>query len=186
MNVKNQPIDTLGFSTRVINAIGALGISRVEELAAFAERDLYRLPNLGKKSVLEIRDTLATYGMALGTPLATPEIAASPRKKEADIDALIRQSIARHIPFLEAASRSGCGAADNHLGRIYLEGQGGLRDYRKARLYFIRAARRGCCNGYINLALIYRIGYGVRRSLSKAARLMRRFEQSAPRNLSTW
>ena len=52
------------------------------------------------------------------------------------------------------------------------------RDYRKARVLFIRAARRGCRLGDFNLALIYRIGYGVRRSLAKAERLMRRYERA--------
>lgn len=181
MNARNQPINALGFSTRVTNAIGALGISRLEELAFLAERDLYRLPNLGKKSIQEIRETLAVYGMSLGTSEVAPVIASSPQKEETDVDALIRQYINKRIPFLEAASRSGCGAADNHLGRIYLEGQGVLRDCRKARLYFIRAARRGCSIGYINLALIYRIGYGVRRSLAKAERLIRRHQKLVKR-----
>jgi TPR repeat protein len=179
MQPGNQPIDAIGFSTRVTNVIATLGVTRLEELACFEERDLYRLANLGKKSVLEIRDALAANGLALGKSPPTTTVEPRPPKPEADLEDVIRQCIARRIPFLESASLAGCAAADNHLGRIYLEGLGVPRDYRKARVLFIRPSRRGCRLGDFNLALIYRIGYGVRRSLAKAERLMRRYERTA-------
>jgi TPR repeat protein len=179
MQAGNQPIDSIGFSTRVTNVIGTLGVTRLAELACFEERDLYRLANLGKKSVHEIRDVLTAHGLALGTPLPTTTVEPRPSKPDADPQALIRLCIARRIPFLESASLAGSAAADNHLGRIYLEGLGVPRDYRKARVLFVRASRRGCRLGDFNLALIYRIGYSVRRSLAKAERLMRRYQRRA-------
>jgi TPR repeat protein len=179
MQAGNQPIDSIGFSTRVTNVIGSLGVTRLAELACFEERDLYRLANMGKKSVQEIRDVLTAHGLSFGTPLPTTTIEARQTKTKSDPEAVIRLCIARRIPFLESASLAGCAAADNHLGRIYLEGLGTPRDYRKARVLFIRASRRGCRLGDFNLALIYRIGYGVRRSLAKAERLMRRYERAA-------
>lgn len=179
MNAGNQLIDTLEFSTRVSNVLGSIGITRLAELAALEERDLYRLPNLGRKSINEIRTVLAEKGLIFGTPLVPTVTEQCQVRPEKTLDAVIRESIARRVPFLEASSLAGCGSADNHLGRIYLEGLGVARDYRKARVLFIRAARRGCRLGYINLALIYRIGYGVRRSIAKAERLMRRHERSS-------
>jgi TPR repeat protein len=178
MHAVNQPIDSINFSTRVTNVLGAVGVSRLAELARYEERDLYRLPNLGKKSIREIREVLEAHGLAFGMPELTAPAEARTAKPAMDPGDELRQSIARHIPSLESASLAGCAAADNHLGRIYLEGLGVPRDYRKARVLFIRAARRGCRLGDFNLALIYRIGYGVRRSLAKAERLMRRYERA--------
>ena len=86
------------------------------------------------------------------------------------LDQLICKSIAGRVQFLERASRDGYTSADIHLGRIYLEGAGVPTDFRKARVYFARAARRGNWLGYWNLAVIYRVGYGVRRSEAKALR----------------
>jgi len=60
MHAGNQPIDSIGFSTRVTNVLCAVGVTRLDELARFEERDLYRLPNLGKKSIHEIREVLET------------------------------------------------------------------------------------------------------------------------------
>jgi TPR repeat protein len=178
MHAGNQPIDSIGFSTRVTNVLGAVGLTRLAELARFEERDLYRWPNLGKKSIREIREVLEAHGLVFGMHEVLVPAEVRKVKPAVDPDEELRQSIARHIPFLESASLSGCAAADNHLGRIYLEGLGVPRDYRKARVLFIRAARRGCRLGDFNLALIYRIGYGVRRSLAKAERLMRRYERA--------
>ncbi len=175
MHAGNQPIDSIGFSTRVTNVLCAVGVTRLDELARFEERDLYRLPNLGKKSIHEIREVLEAHGLVFGMQEAPVPVEVRKAKPVVDPDEELRQSIARNIPFLESASLAGCAAADNHLGRIYLEGLGVPVDYRKARVLFIRAARRGCRLGDFNLALIYRIGYGVRRSLAKAERQMARY-----------
>ncbi len=178
MNAGNQPIDSIGFSTRVTNVLCAVGVTRLDELARYEERDLYRLPNLGKKSIREIREVLEAHGLVFGMQEVPAPVEVRKVKPVVDSNEELHHSIARHIPFLVSASLAGCVAADNHLGRIYLEGLGVPRDYRKARVLFIRAARRGCRLGDFNLALIYRIGYGVRRSLAKAERLMRRYERA--------
>lgn len=173
-------VESLGFSTRVMNALYAIQINSLEDLARKTELDLYRVPNLGRKSVNEIREILTSHGLMLG--MTFPDPASAPCNAKAtsgkSVDEWIRKLAGERIPFLQKASLSGCAAADNHLGRLYLEGIGVDRDYRKARVLFIRAARRGCRLGYANLALIYRIGYGVRRSIPKSERLMRRYGQA--------
>ena len=173
-------VDAVGFSTRVMNVMASLRIDDLKQLAQYTEQDLFRLPNLGRKSVEEIRAALADHGLALGMVFAADEALrkSEPVWRTKSVDEWIRELATGRIPFLQSASLAGCAAADNHLGRLYLEGIGTGRDYRKARVLFIRAARRGCRLGYANLALIYRIGYGVRRSAAKAERLMRRFEKA--------
>jgi TPR repeat protein len=168
----------IGFSTRVQNALGSMGLHDLTELASLTEQDLYRWPNMGRKSVTEIKEQLAYRGLTLGMvfaekPSEHPDTSSLQAKS---LDSIIGESRANRILFLVTASRAGYGSADNHLGVIYLEGVGAPRDYRKARLHFIRAARRGYRLGFWNLALIYRIGYGVRRSEKKAARWMRQYQ----------
>ena len=172
-------VDAVGFSTRVMNVMTSLRVDDLKQLAQYTEQDLFRLPNLGRKSVDEIRAALAGYGLDLGMVFKADEAMrqSEPLCRTKSVDEWIRELAVGRIPFLQSASLAGCAAADNHLGRLYLEGIGADRDYRKARVLFIRAARRGCHLGYANLALIYRIGYGVRRSAAKAERLMRRFVQ---------
>ena len=74
------------------------------------------------------------------------------------------------------ASTAGNASADVHLGRMYLEGVGVRTSFRKARVYFIRAARS---LGYWNLAVVYQTGYGVRRSKTKASRYLRLWNRHA-------
>jgi hypothetical protein len=173
-------IDDLEFSTRVHNALGAMKVETMLELVQMTEQELMRSPNLGRKSLYEIKDTLAGYGLTLGLkidPVASNEQAA-PRAAKT-FNEYVCESVARRVRFFEKASRDGCASADNLLGRMYLEGVGVRPDFRKARHYFIRAARRGNRLGFWNLSLIYRIGYGIRRSEAKANRWMQAWEVRA-------
>lgn len=166
-------VDGLGFSTRVQNVLDGMHIHTLAELVCLSDVDLLRSPNLGRKSLSEIHQILNAQGLSLGmklevdTPSDIQEIDSSKA-----LDQLICKSLAGRVRFLERASRDGYSCADIHLGRIYLEGAGVPTDFRKARVYFARAARRGNRLGYWNLAVIYRIGYGVRRSEQKALRLL--------------
>jgi TPR repeat protein len=165
--------DEVDFSTRTQNVLRQMGIDDLQQLASQTERDLLRQPNLGKKSLNEIQATLADFGLTLGMVFAAPEagLQATGKSREVlDYEGHVLAAIKRHLPFLEQASRVGYGSADNHLGVLYLEGKGVKQDFRRARVYFVRAARRGFKPGFWNLSLLYRIGYGVRRSLVKADR----------------
>ncbi|TXI95437.1 MAG: hypothetical protein E6Q34_03085 [Burkholderiaceae bacterium] len=166
-------VDGLGFSTRVQNVLDGMRVETLSDLVSLTDSDLLRSPNLGRKSLTEIHQILSTHGLSLGMRLevATPSgvQAIDPSKT---LDQLICKFVAGRVPFLERASRDGYSSADIHLGRIYMEGVGVPTDFRKARVYFARAARRGNRLGYLNLAVIYRVGYGVRRSEVKALRFL--------------
>jgi len=170
-NVLRTRIDDLEFSTRVHNALGAMKVETVFELVQMTELDLMRFPNMGRKSLFEIKDTLAGRGLTLGLKFdAMPEDEAQAPKASRTYNEHLNKSASRQVRFLENASRSGLASADVLLGRMYLEGLGVDVDFRKARHYFVRAARRGNRLGFWNLAVMYRIGYGVRRSEAKVAR----------------
>lgn len=166
-------VDGLGFSTRVQNVLDGMRIQTLAELVCLSDVDLLRSPNLGRKSLSEIHQVLNSQGLSLGMKLEVPS---SAEVQEIDpakaLNQVICKSIAGRVEFLVQASRDGCTSADIHLGRMYLEGAGVATDFRKARVYFVRAARKGNLLGYWNLAVIYRVGYGVRRSEAKVLRLL--------------
>ena len=171
-------VDGLGFSTRVQNVLDGMRVVTIGDLVALSDRELLRSPNLGRKSLSEIHQVLGARGLCLGMRRE----AAEPGTGEVvipgeELDRLIARSVARRIRFLERASRDGCSSADVHLGRIYLEGVGVRTSFRKARVYFARAARRGNRLGYWNLAVLDQTGYGVRRSPAKAARWMEAYRR---------
>jgi len=65
----STPIADLHLSARPASALQMLKIRYVYELVQQSPLDLFRLPNLGQKSLREVRDKLATLGLTLGMTL---------------------------------------------------------------------------------------------------------------------
>ena len=61
-----RPVDDLELTVRSANCLKAENIHWVGELVRRTEHDLLKTPNLGKKSLAEIRAILAEHGLALG------------------------------------------------------------------------------------------------------------------------
>ncbi len=59
------PIESLNLQSRSYNALRRRGILTVGELVAHSEADLLDIRNFGTKSIEEIKESLATLGMAL-------------------------------------------------------------------------------------------------------------------------
>lgn len=64
-----RKVDELELSVRSANCLKAEGIERVGDLIQRTETDLLRTPNLGKKSLTEIKTALAEQGLELGMKL---------------------------------------------------------------------------------------------------------------------
>lgn len=64
-----RKVDELELSVRSANCLKAEGIERVGDLIQRSESDLLRTPNLGKKSLTEIKTALAEQGLSLGMKL---------------------------------------------------------------------------------------------------------------------
>tara|TARA_R100000656_G_scaffold74699_1_gene55453 strand:+ start:675 stop:1115 length:441 start_codon:yes stop_codon:yes gene_type:complete len=58
-------IDDLWFSARITNILHKHNIKTVNDLLRFSEIELFRLQNLGRKSLNEIKETLGLYGVNL-------------------------------------------------------------------------------------------------------------------------
>ena len=64
-----RPIDDLELTVRSTNCLKAENIYQVGDLVQRTEVELLKTPNLGKKSLTEIKDVLASKGLSLGIKL---------------------------------------------------------------------------------------------------------------------
>lgn len=64
-----RPVDDLELTVRSANCLKAESIFYIGDLIQRSENDLLKTPNLGKKSLTEIKNVLASHGLSLGTQL---------------------------------------------------------------------------------------------------------------------
>jgi DNA-directed RNA polymerase subunit alpha len=64
-----QAIDDLDLTVRSANCLKAENIYYVGDLIQRTEMELLKTPNLGKKSLTEIKEVLASKGLSLGMHL---------------------------------------------------------------------------------------------------------------------
>ena len=64
-----RPVDDLELTVRSANCLKAESIFYIGDLIQRTEVELLKTPNLGKKSLTEIKDVLATKGLSLGMRL---------------------------------------------------------------------------------------------------------------------
>ncbi len=64
-----RPVDDLEVTVRSANCLKAENIYYIGDLIQRTEVELLKTPNLGKKSLTEIKDVLASYGLSLGMRL---------------------------------------------------------------------------------------------------------------------
>lgn len=81
-----HPVDELELTVRSANCLKAENLYYIGDLIQCTEVELLRTPNLGKKSLTEIKDVLASHGLSLGLKLENwPP--ASIREKEEEEEA---------------------------------------------------------------------------------------------------
>ncbi len=64
-----RPVDDLELTVRTADILRAEGIYYIGDLIQRNEIELLRMPNMGKKAVIEIKDVLASRGLSLGMQL---------------------------------------------------------------------------------------------------------------------
>lgn len=64
-----RPVDDLELTVRSANCLKAENIYYIGDLIQCTEVELLKTPNLGKKSLTEIKDVLGSHGLALGSRL---------------------------------------------------------------------------------------------------------------------
>jgi DNA-directed RNA polymerase subunit alpha len=63
--MENFPIEELELGVRSYNCLKRVGIETIGDLVTKTENELAAIPNFGKKSVEEVKETLATHGLTL-------------------------------------------------------------------------------------------------------------------------
>jgi DNA-directed RNA polymerase subunit alpha len=63
--MENFPIEELELGVRSYNCLKRVGIETIGDLVMKTEQGLAAIPNFGKKSIEEVRETLATHGLNL-------------------------------------------------------------------------------------------------------------------------
>jgi DNA-directed RNA polymerase subunit alpha len=80
-------IEELDFSVRTYNCLKKANIQTIQDLVQTTEEDLMNIRNFGRKSLLEVRDKLAQFGLALaGSTLEVPSGSASDEDDEGVLD----------------------------------------------------------------------------------------------------
>jgi DNA-directed RNA polymerase subunit alpha len=63
--MENFPIEELELGVRSYNCLKRVGIETIGELVSKSENELAAIPNFGRKSIEEVKETLATHGLGL-------------------------------------------------------------------------------------------------------------------------
>jgi DNA-directed RNA polymerase subunit alpha len=63
--MENFPIEELELGVRSYNCLKRVGIETIGDLVSKSENELASIPNFGKKSIEEVKETLATHGLNL-------------------------------------------------------------------------------------------------------------------------
>jgi DNA-directed RNA polymerase subunit alpha len=63
--MENFPIEELELGVRSYNCLKRVGIETIGDLVTKTENELAAIPNFGKKSIEEVRETLAAHGLTL-------------------------------------------------------------------------------------------------------------------------
>src|SRR6187399_951344 len=72
--MENFPIEELELGVRSYNCLKRVGIETIGDLVMKSENELAAIPNFGKKSIEEVKETLATHGLRLrGDSGGSPE-----------------------------------------------------------------------------------------------------------------
>lgn len=70
-NVDATKIGDIPFTVRAYNCLRAEGIETIDDLLKYSERDLCKVPNMGRKSINDIKEVLASMNLMLKAPSRT-------------------------------------------------------------------------------------------------------------------
>src|SRR5918996_653672 len=68
--MENFPIEELELGVRSYNCLKRVGIETIGDLVSKSEAELGAIPNFGKKSIEEVKDSLASHGLLLRATIA--------------------------------------------------------------------------------------------------------------------
>ena len=120
---------------------------------------------------------IAIAGVALFAPLA-----AQAAVYDEAVAASARHDVAKARELFAEAALAGDARAQFNLGRLYLDGEGGPRNYAQALTWNQKAADQGIPGAQFNLGRMFEEGLGVRRDPERAATW---YEKAAARGFAS-
>lgn len=104
-----QPVDDLELTVRSANCLKAENIYYIGDLVQRTEAELLKTPNLGKKSLTEIKDVLAKYKLSLGMKIDSwppPNLSIEQDEERAAASRRAAASMANGLETAEKPSQS--------------------------------------------------------------------------------
>lgn len=80
-----KPIDELEFSVRAHNCLVGAGIKRVIDLVNLTEEEILKIKNFGRKSLREVKEILAAFGLHLGMNVKELDLKKALKEQEGNI-----------------------------------------------------------------------------------------------------
>jgi DNA-directed RNA polymerase subunit alpha len=81
-----KPIDELEFSVRAHNCLIGAGIKRVIDLVNLSEEDVLKIKNFGRKSLREVKEILAAFGLHLGMNIKELDLKKAIKEQEGNLN----------------------------------------------------------------------------------------------------
>jgi len=80
-----KPIDELEFSVRAHNCLIGAGIKRVIDLVNLTDEDVLKIKNFGRKSLREVKEILAAFGLHLGMNVKELDLKKAIKEQEGNL-----------------------------------------------------------------------------------------------------
>ena len=140
-SVLARRVDSLELSTRSKNALKDDDIYYLDELVEKTEVELSKVPNLGKKSLVEIRTVLIAMDLELGQFLdAETQYTLAVRYYEGDS---VERNLSKAFSLYKRAAWTGHIEAQYSLAYMYSKGEGTEENLPAAVKFWTEAARKG-------------------------------------------
>ena len=140
-SVLARRLDSLGLSTRSRNALEAEDIYYLYELVEKTEMELRKIPNLGSKSLIDVKTVLISLDWELGQQLdAETQYNLAVRYYEGDE---VERSLTRAFDLYTKAARKGHAESQYSLAYMYSKGEGTTKNLQKAIRLWTEAAYQG-------------------------------------------
>ena len=115
------PVDELYLTVRTTNCLAAEKIKYVGDLVQRTERELFLIPNLGKKSLDEIKEVLAAFNLSLNMKMSEwPPEEMQSSQVDPDIKGQVKSSLNYALRCAADKAHANCVSNDPDKAQAYV------------------------------------------------------------------
>ena len=116
------PVSALQFTVRTENCLAGEKIKYVGDLVQRTERELFLIPNLGKKSLDEIKEVLECYNLSLNTKMSEwPPEEMELSQVPPDIKGHVKSSLNYALRCAADKAHANCVSNDPDKAQVYVD-----------------------------------------------------------------